>query len=372
MTPAGTGSPPSRPDERAGDAVSHDVAFRVTKGLRLRTARRGPRVAIGPRIARIHVGEGPAETFADRGTFARWSTLAGGGHTVPDGAANRPRIDAWQDQRSHLDALLTAHHASVARARAPEVPRPEPIAISDVRRELRRRATAGIPRRRIGTWLRAVRRADRHLDAEVARRQQEQDAAHEAQQAEADAWWSALLANDEPVVLEQLERAFREHALPATPTAVEGATVHLVTTVDTPDRLIGKREPVVADEGPPSLPIMSKPRRHDLYVQAISSAVLAIAAETFAVAPSIETIVLAVLEPGHPSGPAVIALCELERAAVLPDGAERSVMDDLTLASEEGRARLVLERSGPARSPRPLTPDDPSVDLILSILEVEG
>lgn len=352
--------------------MNYGFGFRAAPGFRLRATRRGPRVSIGPRIARVHLGGGRPAVSAGRGPFTVWSTLSGGGHDQFDAdGAGHGKAKAWHDQRAHLDALLTAHEAPVSRARRPVVPPPEPVDTRAVRRELRRGATADLPLWRVGARLAARRGADGHLDAEVARREQERQREHGAQQAEADRWWQALLDNDAEVVTGQLERAFTDHAMPATPVGLTDDTVHLVIPADTPERLIGKREPTLTEKGNLSLAIMSKTRRHELYVQAIGSATLAVAAETFAVAPAIQRVEVAVVEPGHPSGPAVIALAELERDTVLPDGADRPALDDLVLASEQGHVRLVLERTGQARAPRPLPPEDPSITMILDILDVE-
>jgi hypothetical protein len=116
---------------------------------------------------------------------------------------------------------------------------------------------------------------------------------------------------------------------------------------------------------------MSKTRRHDLYIQAIGSAILAVAAETFAVVPGIERVAVAVVEPAYPAGPAVIALAELDRDLVLPDGHDRPAIDDLLLAADRGDATLVLQRVGMAKAPGPLSDTDPDVRMVLDILDVE-
>ncbi len=352
--------------------MNYGVGFRVSPGLRLRATRRGPRISIGPRIARVHVGGGRTAVSAGRGPFTVWSTLSGGGHTSPSAspAADRKAAE-WQDQRAHLDVLLSAHELPVTRTHAPVVPPPPPVDVATVRRTLRQRATTSTPVWRLGAWLRGRRRADAKVDAEVARLRAEREWEHAAQQADADRWWAALLANDEDVVSGQLERAFDRHAMPATPVGVHGDTAYLVVPVDTPERLIGKREPTITDKGNLSLAVMSKTRRHELFVQAIGSAIVAVAAETFAVAPGIQQVTVAAIEPGHPAGPAVIALAELTRQAILPDGADRPVMSDLELASEQGQVRLVLERVGRARAPRPLPTEDPAITMILDTLDVE-
>jgi hypothetical protein len=338
----------------SGDPVSQPVAFTATEGLRLRTTRRGPRVATGPRIARIHVGAGRAEGSGDH---VAWSWLSA--QAVPRGGGrdrNGGRGNAWVDQRSHLDALLAAHERPVVRARRPEV-RSGDTTSPDVR-------WWDLPARLAGR-----RSARRHLDVEVAGRR---GGVRVSSQADADRWWDALRANDEAVVLEHLDRCYRSGALPATPTAAVGTTASVVVPADNPERLIGRREPAMDEQGEVSLPLMGKSRRHELYVRAVGSAVLAVAAETFAVAPGVERVAAAVVAPGHPSGPAVIALCELDRDVVLPDDAEQAQVTDLELAAAEGRIRLVLERSGQARAPRPLPRTYPPVEALLDILDVEA
>ena len=355
--------------------MGYGVGFRVAPGLRLRATRRGPRVSIGPRIARMHLGGGRAAVSAGRGPFTVWSTLSGGGHAGPEhdgrGRARSRKADAWQSQRAHLDRLLHAHTLPVTRACRPVLPPPAPVTTSQVRRELRRDAAADIPWWHLGRRRRARSTADAQVDDEVARRRQQAAQDHAAEQAAADRWWQALLDADEDTVLARLETAYVDHAMPATPVAVTDRTAHLVVPVDTPERLIGKREPAHTDLGNLSLAVMSKTRRHELYIQAIGSAILAVAAETFAVVPGIERVAVAVVEPAYPAGPAVIALAELDRDRVLPDGHDRPAIDDLTLAADRGDATLVLQRVGMAKAPGPLSDTDPDVRMVLDILDVE-
>ncbi len=98
---------------------------------------------------------------------------------------------------------------------------------------------------------------------------------------------------------------------------------------------------------------------------------LAVAAETFAVAPGIMTVDLAVVAPGHLGGPAALMLAELPREAVLPDGADRPVDGDLVAAAEAGRATLVRDKGSRVGALRPLDDDDPDVRALLDVLDAE-
>lgn len=355
--------------------MGYGVGFRVAPGLRLRATRRGPRVSIGPRIARMHLGGGQPAVSAGRGPITVWSTLSGGGHTGPghvgQGRGSARKADAWQSQRAHLDRLLHAHAQPVTRATRPVLPSAARVTTPQVRRELRRDASADIPWWHLRRRRRARAAADAQVDGEVARRRRRAAQDRAAEQAAADRWWQALLDAEEDTVLARLETAFQDHAIPATPVAIIEHTAHLVVPVDTPERLIGKREPTHTDLGNLSLAVMSKTRRHDLYIQAIGSAILAVAAETFAVVPSIERVTVAVVEPAYPAGPAVIVLADLDRGVVLPDGHDRPAIDDLLLAADRGDATLVLHRVGMARAPGPLPDTDPDVQMVLDILDVE-
>jgi hypothetical protein len=351
--------------------VGFGVGFRVAPGVRLRATNRGPRVSVGPRITRIHLGGGQPAASVGAGPFTVWSTLAGGGHAPPAGDTGSRKAEEWGSVRSYLDGLLSAHAAPVERVVRPTAPPPEEITARAVRRDLRRRATAELPWWRLGARFSARAEADRRSDAEVARRRTAAREQAAAAQAEADAWWARLLANEPDTVIAHLDRALVEHAMPATVTAVEGDRAHLVVPVLTVEKLIGPREPTMTDAGNLSLKRITKTRRHALHEAAVTSAMVAVAAETFALAPGIMTVDLAVVAPAHLGGPAVLMLAELQRDTVLPDGADRPVDGDLVAAAEAGRATLVRDKGGRVGALRPLPDHDPDVRALLDVLDME-
>lgn len=354
--------------------VDRGIGFHVAAGIRLRTTRRGPRVSIGPRIVRVECATGSAAPGDPEVPAAH--PPAGERVAPTRGRPARGRIDAFQGQRAHLDELLRAHERAVVRASPPQVSPPAPVSVGTVRRALRHDEMTGIPVWHLAARRRARARADERLAAELERRAEQAAAQHAQDQVAAEQWWQGLIDADEPTVLASLDATFTARDLPATAVGVTGRTAHVIVTADTPDRLIGRRGPRVTqgdeteeDHGP--LPIMARPRRYDLYVQAIGSALLAIAAEIFAATPGIDRTLMAVFAPGYPAGPAVIALAALDRSTVLPDGHDRSAIDDLERAVRDGQATFQLERAGMARAPRPLYPDDdPSVRRVLEAVEV--
>jgi hypothetical protein len=353
--------------------VALGVGFRVAPGVRLRATRRGPRVSLGPRIARVHLGGGRTAVSAGKGPFTVWSTLAGGGHQPPSEAprSRRQKADEWANIRSHLDGLLAAHAQPVERTQAPQVPVPGPVRRGTVRRRLLTDATTSLAWWQLRERWRAIRTVERGLDEALAAERRAQRSEHTSQQAAADAWWRGLLANDPDIVTDHIERGLSTHELPATVTAVDGATIHLALSVLEPDHLIGIREPTVTDKGNLSLARMTKTRRHELYEAAISSAVVAAAAEAFALAPAIQIVDAAVVAPRHIGGPAVLMLVELPRQLVLPDGADRPVSSDLVRAAEAGLATLVRDKGGRIGALRALDPEEPEVAMLLDVLDLE-
>ncbi|MCC5947828.1 MAG: DUF4236 domain-containing protein [Nitriliruptoraceae bacterium] len=347
------------------------LGFRVAPGVRLRAPGRGPPVSLGPRIARVHLGGGRSAVSAGKGPLTVWSTLSGGGHrtTTPAGQGTSREADDWSDLRGYLDGLLSAHTQPVTRSVAPLLPRQPLPRRGQVRRALVRDARDGAAWWHLGRWVAAWRQAGSDLDAAVTARHAEVQAQDSAAQAEADRWWRAVLTNDPDALTAHLEQGLAEHAIPATVTAVEGDTVHVVLAVHQPEELIGPREPTITEAGNLSLARMTKTRRHELYRAAIGSAVVATAAEVFARGPGVANVDVAVVAPRHIGGPAVLLLAALPRDLVLPAGADRPASGDLVHAAEAGRASLVQDVGGQIQALRPLDPEDEEIEMILDALE---
>ncbi len=349
------------------------VGFRVAKGVRLRVTPRGPRLSLGPRIARVHVGGGRTAVSSGHGPVTVWSTLSGGGRrtSAAGGSSVVPRGEAkqraWDAARERLGTLLTAHEEVFELAHRPVVPAPAPVEREVVRRELRRQARAGLAWWRLSQRWRAGRDADERLEAEVAARDAAQRTVHAAEQASADAWWERLRDNDPEVVTERLDEAFEDNPVPAAVTEVDAAVVNLVVLVEPAERLVGEREPTLTEAGNLSLAKMTKTRREELYHAAVWSSVVAAAAEAFAVAPGLGSATVAAVRPDDR---AVLALAALPREVVLPDGARATDLERLGTAIDAGVAELEERRGGRTDGLQPLDPADPDVAEVLAVLEV--
>lgn len=348
------------------------VGFRVADGMRFRVTRRGPRVSLGPRISRVHLGGGRPAVSTGAGPVTLWHTLSGGGAPSRGGPSGaNAKQAAWRRARHHLDRLLHAHEAQWALATRPVVEPPSPVERAAVRRELRRAAVRDLPWWHLRARHRARRRADDRVDAVVAERRAELDASHASAQAAADRWWQDLCENVPEVVADRLERAFEDNVLTATVAAIEDDTAHVVVTADRPEVLVGEREPTLTDKGNLSLARMTKTRRNELYGQAVVATMLAVACESFAVAPGLQHAEVAVVQPDADDGPAVIAMAEFHRDEVLDtDGRTAWVHRPTTRVLEE--ALVVTRPGGRTGTLRPLPPEeDDDVRMLLDTIELE-
>lgn len=374
------------------------VEFNVAPGVRIRPVHRSARLPLGVRLALAgttpptpspsdglpsdhtndaeltdssglddsHVASGTcAEPLDD---VATWRELSGGGRRIAADVDADDDKNAWFGHEGHIQRLLSMHTVEVEHAVRPEVPPPHPVQVSQVRRQLRNEAVSALPWWNLKARRLARSEADGHLDDEVTRLQAEIDARHAARQRAADEWWENLGKAEPETSMEQLEVAFTRDGLPAVPAGITEATAYIVLSIDTPHMLIGEREPVSAGGGI-SLAIMSESRRNKLYVEALSSGVIATAADAFAVVPGLNRVTVAVVVPIPPTGPAVVALAEITRAVVLPDERTRAALNDLVGASQSGVATLVMERQHLDDAPQPLDPQIPAVAAILDALE---
>lgn len=310
------------------------------------------------------------------GPVTLWKTLSADGSSGRGsraGVSGRPdKAQDWDDARSGLDALLTVHQGDWPLACPPILPDPALPSRSEVRGRLRRAAVEDLPWWNLAVRTRARREVardiDRALDHEVARIR----ADHAQEQADADRWWQALLANDPDVVADQLETAYADNLLAAVPAAIVDDVAHVAMTADRPEHLVGEREPTVTGKGNLSLAKMTKTRRNELYGQAVVSSILAVAAETFAVAPGITRIELAVVQPDADDGPAVIALAELDREHTVEVSAGR-VRVRTPASTTLDEQRLVTRPGGRTGSLTPLpTSEDDDLAMLLDTLDFEG
>lgn len=187
----------------------------------------------------------------------------------------------------------------------PEVPPYPPVDENKIRAELEEARLTRVP-----VWHhreRSAARAAARVEAEgvIARRNADLVARHGAEQAEADAAYGALLANDHGAVMGALEAAFEDTVHPAVPIdCVDGSAT--VVVVFGPVSTMPDQVAAVTPTGRPTLHKRSAADRNALYARALASTVLATVRETYSVAPALRDVRIVVLcrdaDASDPSG----------------------------------------------------------------------
>jgi hypothetical protein len=333
-------------------------SFRVAPGLRLTASSRGIRAGIGPRAARFHVGAGRPGISTGFGPLTVYQGLGASTRRTSHGPSpatlrRMEQVQAALDTDRILEQLLNVHLQVFSPAQPWRAEPPAEVNERAITKEHRREALRGI-----GFWKRAERRAAKRMAAERARdaiqreRARVEEARRERQSA-LDERWTRLLANDETVVLEQLEQAFADNWAPAAGVGADGDQVFVVVRYPTVEAVVPERAPDVTPTGKPTTRKRTKTERNSLYLAALCSTVLAVARETFAVCPGIATVtILAFTELA--ARPAPILAVTLARADTQTGKVEASAVEMLA----DRASSLLINQKGRARELAPLELDD--------------
>lgn len=284
--------------------ISVGFRVRVAPGVVIAASSRGVRAGIGPRAGRVPVGAGLATVSSGAGPFtygfsgtSRRSPAAGTRTPLADLERLTRMAERSQElaQVRHIEQALTSlHRDTFAPAVRTVVPVPERVDVAGVARELQAGSVASI------SWWRFVdRKAARRAAADraqcvAAERDAVNAAWHAAAQADADAHWSLLMANDPETVMAALEIAFEVYESPAAAIDCAGASVTILIMFPSTDIVPGAK-PAVTPGGQPTLRPRTGTERNQLYLTALASTVLATAKEALAVAPALSEISVVVV-----------------------------------------------------------------------------
>lgn len=286
------------------------IGFRVgIPGARVRVSTRGVRCSIGPRIARVHVGTGRTRVSTGMGPFFASTALGGSGSRRSYGPtpaqlaareraalrtqAQEERLQAIRELAADLDRLVHVHRGHWPPNLPPRIPVPAPDA-ARAREEAVELFTRGLGvlkrRERAQAKERAEAAAEQYLRDEAARLE---DLRRQLQQ-EADAWWSALTRNEEPVVVQALNTAFADNPAGGVALGVDGDVVSVL--LRQPDlSTLPEQRPDTTPAGKPTMRRMSQRDRHQLLLRAMVSNVAATLREGFAVAPALQAMTVCVV-----------------------------------------------------------------------------
>jgi hypothetical protein len=293
-----------------GDDMSFDI--RMAPGLRIGPSRRGLRTAFGPKPTSVHLGSGRSGS----GPFSYWADISAQEHHPQGTVANRPVDLAALDSRIRTAgrpaeiaeaagieaAIITAHLEPYPLLTSPVVAAPAAVDSKAVATELRSQALFRLGRRRTGARRRAGHDAADGTAAEVAQRREHAEGEYQATREEAATRYEALMANEPEDVLGALEAVFERGETPAAPIDCEGDTASVVLRLS-PLSAVPSAKPVIPRKGKATLQARVAAERHELYLMALASGVVAVVRQTLATAPGLGQVrVLAVRPTGAPPG----------------------------------------------------------------------
>lgn len=251
---------------------------------------------MGPRGARVHFGSGRTGVSTGAGPFTYYtsgssSARTGAGARGPTKAqlAQAEKEGEFLRLREELRAIVEVHRIEFPAATKLVVaanPAPDLEALVKQREnELLQGISLLKWAERKTAKARAKELAHEDLQNELKRLESDREKA----QAEIDAEWNRLTANDPETVIATVEAAFRDNEAPAAPVNVEGSSLDLVVLVpgleDVPER-----KPALTPSGKPTVKKMTKLERSDMYLTLVCGHVLATIKEALATAPNISEV----------------------------------------------------------------------------------
>ncbi len=273
-------------------------SVKLAPGVRVRASSRGIRTSLGPRAARIHVGDGRTAVSTGAGPVNFYTALVGSGRRSstrgrrPSPAAGQRALaqaaKAQEAQRlsDAIGDLLNLHRVDfppATRPLAPPVPMPD---AAQVHHQHERKALTGVGLFQRQERAAARQRASAAAIAELSATVRAAEERRHVLQRQLDELWDALGANDPDVVLATLAEAFKDNEAAAVAVAVDGAEVTLVVLLP-PAEIVPERVPGTTQAGNLTLRKLRQGERDALYLSAAMGHVLVTIRESFAVAPGL-------------------------------------------------------------------------------------
>jgi hypothetical protein len=362
-------------------------SFKVAPGVRVRASSRGIRTSLGPRAARLHVGGGRTGVSTGAGPVSFYTSLSGSrrqttsssvsrgtrAHSSQRALAQAAKLEQAQQLKDALNEILNLHRQDFPDAVPPVAPPMASVDAKSITRTHRAEAAKGL-----GLFQRAARKtayasADQLAQQEIQRQQAALEQDQRRYQAQLDQWWSALLNNDEDIVLNVLAEAFEDNEAPAAAVGVNGSELSVVVLVPSID-IMPERRPATTPAGNLTLKKLTKAERGGLHTALVASHVLLTVREALAVAPGIASVRVIALQHsrndafGDPKVDVLLA-AQFERARLVNvrwDHAEAG-----TIVEDAARDRLVKLR----RATNELQPLDisrePAINELLTRVELD-
>lgn len=361
-------------------------SVKVAPGVRIRASSRGVRTSIGPRAARVHVGGGRPTFSTGAGPVTYWTSAGGGrgrstGRRPSAGSYHRqltvsPAAAAKAEEAQRLaglfQALVNIHREEFPPAQPPIAPPVQEPDAEEIRHRHEKAATEGLGMFAFSAKKAARQQAAQAAEGEIAAQREEFARQRADFQAELDAWWKALVANDPQTVLGTLAEAFEDNEATAAPLGVDGDEVALVVLAP-PESVVPERMPGTTAAGNLSLRKMAKGERAAMYTLAVMGHVVVTIKEALAVAPGVQSVRVVALRLagtdayGQPRLECLVA-GRWTRAAFA--GVRWQSADAATVAQDTAAELVVKLKGGKELQPLELS-DQPAVRALLEVVDVE-
>lgn len=365
------------------------MAFSVNlaPGVRVSASRRGVRTSLGPRAARVHVGAGRTGFSTGVGPVT-YSTTLGGSSSKSRASASGSFADTWREMKADrellrsgevnrlleevaaaraerrlkfeearrvsdiLGALMVIHHADfppTARPIAPPLPAIDESQVLQRHMSAAKTSTSMFDR---ASRTAAVESARRAAAAEVAQVRQHYEGERQRWQAQADAWWDAILANEPTTVLSALGDAFADNEAAAAAVGIAGDEVTLVVVVPSSGAI--PTEYPISVEPTAEFAVMAPMPAEDraaLYLALVAGHAVVTVKEAFAVAPAVNAARIIAVRPGTTGAAEVLLAVRFERSGLSNTDWNH---DSGALWILHAAATEIMLNAGPHGEPTPL------------------
>ena len=270
--------------------------FRVAPGVRLRFTSTGMRVGLGPRAARLHIGDGGLGVSTGAGPFAYYHSLSGRGRggSRGSGSAAMERMQRAMAAAEAMAAIARLHQQEFVPIERPIAPVAQVPPLAEVVAQRVNNAVAGIAWWRFGERRRARRAAREAAPAEHAALVAAAEAQQRATQSAWDDWWARLCVGDPDVTLGYVNDALDDNESPGA--AVECVEGVLSAVVHVPaEDVVPERGPALTEAGNPTTRVLPRRNRAGLYAEVVYGHVLLTLREIFTVAPGVHSVRLVAL-----------------------------------------------------------------------------
>lgn len=283
------------------------------------------------------------------------------------------RAEATEQLVEVYRRIASLHHEHFMPAEPSVASEPPLIDTAEVEQRHRKAGLKGISIFARSRRRDALAQAAAAAQSEIYARELERTRGRTAAQAQLDAEWARLRANEPDAVLAALAAAFEDNDAAAAPLGVIGDEASLVVIVPTLEAMPQKK-PEVTPTGRPTIKAVPKKEAASWHATAVAGCMLVTVKEAFAVAPGLQSVrIVAATTPERDAygnrHPDVLVAARFERERL--DGVHWRTTEFVRILNDV-TSELELKQVGSAKTLTPLPLDDePELRAMLGAIDFE-